>query len=106
MPHPELGETFKAGQGDWTKWYPDKLLLFGVQAEDSVKVNHPNTDLNNAFFTDEAAQKSGLFEARKHHQQYQEHLMTKHAQKGEAGCLDCHMLHAVDGKKPMSAQES
>lgn len=106
LPHPVLGETFKAGQDDWTKWYPEKVLLVGVQPEDSVKVNHPNTDLNNAFFIDEAAQKSGLFEARKHHQQYQEHLMTKHAQKGEAGCLDCHMLHSVEGKKVMSPQET
>ena len=60
-----MGESYKAGQDDWTKWYPDKLLLPGIQPEDSIKVNHPKTDLENAFFIDEQAQKSGYFEARK-----------------------------------------
>jgi hypothetical protein len=46
----------------------------------------------------QAAQKSGLFEARKHHQQYQEHLMSKHAKSGVAGCSDCHSPHSVKGK--------
>ena len=59
-----LGESYKAGQDDWTKWYPSKVLLPGIQADDPINKNYPNTDLNNAFFIDDAAQKSGYFEAR------------------------------------------
>ena len=106
IPHPVLGETFKAGQDDWTKWYPEKLLAPGVHAEDPINKNYPNTDLNNAFFIDEAAQKAGLFEGRKHHQEYQEHLQSAHAKQGKAGCLDCHSLHAVEGKKAMTPTET
>ncbi len=102
MPHPVMGESFKAGQDDWTKWYPEKLLAPGVHAEDPINKNYPNTDLNNAFFIDEAAQKSGYFEGRKHHQEYQEHLQSKHAKQGKAGCLDCHSLHVVEGKKTVA----
>ena len=29
LPHPIAGETYKAGQDDWTKWYTDKFLLPG-----------------------------------------------------------------------------
>ena len=98
VPHPVVGQTYRAGKDDWTKWYNDKLLLPGVHADDPVNKNYPKTDLNDAFFLDEAAQKSGLFEARKHHQQYQEHLMTKHAKSGMLGCSDCHSPHTVKGK--------
>ncbi len=97
LPHPVLGDTFKAGQDDWTQWYAGKVLLPGIQPEDSIKVNHPNTDLNNAFFIDDEAQKSGYFEARKHHQQYQEYLQSKHAKQGLLGCSDCHSPHSVKG---------
>jgi hypothetical protein len=98
LAHPVLGETYKAGQDDWTRWYPDKYLLPGVHAEDSIKVNYPKTDLNNAFFIDEQAQKSGYFEARKHHEQYQEYLQSKHAKQGLLGCSDCHSSHVVKGE--------
>ena len=104
MPHPVMGESYKAGQDDWTKWYPDKLLLPGVQPDDPINKNYPNTDLNNAFFIDEAAQKSGYFEARKHHQEYQEHLQTKHAKAGLLGCQDCHSPHAVKGKVKVAGE--
>ena len=98
LPHPVMGESYKAGQDDWTKWYPSKVLIPGVQPDDPISKNYPNTDLNNAFFIDEAAQKSGYFEARKHHQEYQEHLQSKHAKAGLLGCSDCHSVHAVKGK--------
>jgi hypothetical protein len=98
LPHPVIGQTFKAGQDDWTKWYPSKMLLPGVHSDDPISKNYPNTDLNNAFFIDEAAQKSGYFEARKHHQQYQEHLQSKHAKAGLLGCSDCHSSHSVGGQ--------
>jgi hypothetical protein len=104
IPHPDLGQTNRAGKDDFTKWYPDKLLLPGIQPEDPVNKNYPNTDLNNAFFIDEAAQKSGYFEARKHHQEYQEHLQSKHAKAGLLTCSDCHSLHSVKGQVKVAAQ--
>ena len=67
-----------------------------MQADDPISKNYPKTDLNNAFFIDEAAQKSGYFEARKHHQQYQEHLQSKHAKAGLLGC--CRLPLAARGQ--------
>jgi hypothetical protein len=99
VPHPVAGETYKAGTDDWTQWYTDKLLLPGVHKDDPVTKNHPNTDLNNAFYLDEAAQKSGYNEALKHHQQYQEHLQSKHVKAGLLGCAGCHASHATKEKK-------
>jgi hypothetical protein len=98
LPHPVLGRSFEAGRDDWTKWYPDKVLIPGVDPNDPISKNYPGTDLNNAFFIDEAAQKSGYFEGRKHHQEYQEFLQSKHAKSGILGCSDCHSAHAVKGK--------
>jgi hypothetical protein len=99
LPHPVAGETYKAGQDDWTKWYTDKFLLPGVHADDPVNKNYPKTDLNNAFYIDEAATKSGYNEALKHHQQYQEHLQTKHAKAGLLSCIDCHSSHGPASKQ-------
>ncbi|HQR22780.1 MAG TPA: multiheme c-type cytochrome [Burkholderiaceae bacterium] len=98
LPHPVLGRTFEAGSDDWTTWYPDKVLIPGVDPNDPISRNYPGTDLNNAFFIDEAAQKSGYFEARKHHQEYQEFLQSRHAKAGLLGCSDCHSAHSVKGK--------
>jgi predicted CXXCH cytochrome family protein len=98
LPHPQLGQSYKAGTDDWTTWYPDKVLMVGIQPEDVITKNYPNTDLNNAFFIDDAAQKSGYFEARKHHQEYQEHLQSKHAKGNVAGCTTCHWAHSSAAK--------
>ncbi len=107
LPHPVIGESYKAGADDWTKWYPDKVLMAGIQPEDVISKNYPGTDLNNAFFIDEAAQKSGFFEARKHHEQYQEHLQSAHFKKNVAGCVTCHSSHASASKpKPAKAVDS
>jgi hypothetical protein len=100
LPHPVAGQTNKAGRDDWTTWYTDKALIPGVHANEPVSKNYPNTDLNNAFYTDDAAQKSGYFEALKHHQEYQEYLQSKHAKGGLLACMDCHSLHGA----PTAAQ--
>ncbi len=103
LPHPVAGQTYKAGRDDWTTWYTAKYLLPGVHADDPVNRNYPKTDLNNAFYVDEAAQKSGTFEALKHHQQYQEHLQTKHAKAGLLACIDCHSSHGAPRKEVADA---
>ena len=102
LPHPTLGMSFRAGTDDWTTWYPDKLLAVGIHAEDPINKNWPNTDLNNAFWLDEQFTKSGLADARKHHQEYQEHIQGAHHKKNIAGCNSCHTPHAM-GRAPMVA---
>lgn len=106
LPHPTVGQSYRAGTDDWTQWYPDKVLMVGIQPEDVITKNYPGTDLNNAFFVDEAAQKSGFFEARKHHQEYQEYLQSAHAKKNVAGCTTCHSPHASAAKPAKKAVDS
>jgi len=104
LPHPVVGQTYRAGRDDWTRWYPDQVLLVGIQPEDPVNKNYPKTDLADAFFIDEAAQKSGLFEARKHHQQYQEHLAARrHLQRPEGAGV---RAAPVDGPLPSGAGDA
>jgi nitrate/TMAO reductase-like tetraheme cytochrome c subunit len=98
QPHPVVGESYKAGQDDWRTWYPDKMLIPGVAPSQPMSKNYPNTDLNNAFFLDEKAQKWNSFDARKHHQEYQDYLQSAHYQKGLLACADCHSPHGVPGK--------
>ncbi len=100
QPHPIVGQTYKAGQDDWRKWYPDKMLLPGVNPAQPVSKNYPNTDLNDAFWLDEQSQRSGLYDARKHHEEYQEFIQSSHYRKNVLSCVDCHSPHAVAGKAP------
>lgn len=108
LPHPEIGKSYRAGFDDWTAWYPDKALIPSVHDDDPVAKNYPNTDLNNAFWLDDQFAKSKLADARKHHEQYQEHLQTKHAKANVAGCSSCHSSHGYENpaKKPIVARES
>jgi hypothetical protein len=98
QPHPTLGESYKAGQDDWAKWYPDKILLPGVNPAQPISKNYPDTDLNNAFWMDEQSARSGLYDARKHHQEFQEFLQSTHSKNDLLSCSDCHSPHAVKGK--------
>jgi len=98
QPHPVIGDTYKAGQDDWRRWYPDKMLIPGVLPNQPVSENYPNTDLFNAFFIDDKAKAWNSFDGRKHHQEYQEYLQSKHYTKKLLSCSDCHSPHAVEGK--------
>lgn len=99
MPAPKMGETYIAGKSEWIAWYPSRTqnLLVGLQAGSPFNADYKGTDLDNAFFTDEKAVKDNIFSARKHHEQYQEFVQSKHA-KGGMGCSDCHSPHAVKGQ--------
>ena len=68
QPHPALGETYKAGQDDWRTWYPDGVLIPGANPKQPINQNCPKTDLENAFYLDELAQKHKFYDSRKHHQ--------------------------------------
>lgn len=99
MPAPTMGQTYRAGTDDWTQWYLSRAqnLLVGIQPGSPFFASYKGTDLDNAFFTDEKAVKDNIFSARKHHEQYQEFIQSKHAKNG-MGCSDCHSPHAVKGK--------
>jgi nitrate/TMAO reductase-like tetraheme cytochrome c subunit len=104
LPHPQIGESYKAGQDDWTKWYADKALIPGVHAEDPLAAENKGTDLANAFWLDEQSTRSGLYDARKHHEEYQEFIQSKHSKTNLLACPDCHMPHAVTGKPMVEAK--
>jgi hypothetical protein len=106
QPHPVVGQTYKAGQDDWRTWYPDKALIPGVHANQPLNRNYPNTDLNNAFFLDDKARAWNAYDARKHHQEYQEFIQSSHYKTGIVGCSDCHSPHAVKGKARTVARET
>jgi nitrate/TMAO reductase-like tetraheme cytochrome c subunit len=106
QPHPVVGETYKAGTDDWRTWYPDKMLLPGILPNQPLSRNYPNTDLNNAFFIDDKAQRWKSHDARKHHQEYQEFIQSSHYKNNLLGCADCHSAHAVKGKPRTVARDT
>jgi nitrate/TMAO reductase-like tetraheme cytochrome c subunit len=97
LPHPVVGQTWKPGD-DWTKWYADKAIIPGVHPEDKIDATYKG-DLAGMFKLDDQSKKNGIFDAGKHHQQYQEYLQSKHYKSNVASCSDCHSSHA--GKAPM-----
>ena len=97
MPHPEIGKTWQPGD-DWTKWYPEHVVIPGVQPEDRIDAVYKG-DLAGMFKLDDIAKQNGFYDGAKHHQQYQEFLQSKHYAMNVASCSDCHSAHA--GKKPM-----
>jgi hypothetical protein len=96
LPHPVIGESYKPGD-DWTKWYPDKAIIPGVHPEDKIDATYKG-DLAGMFKLDDQSKKNGIYDAGKHHQQYQEYLQSKHFKSNIASCSDCHSSHA--GAKP------
>ena len=100
LPHPEIGKTWLPGD-DWTKWYPEGVIIPGVQPEDKIDATYKG-DLAGMFKTDEQSKKTGIYDAAKHHQQYQEFLQSKHYTAKEAkdrlSCSSCHASHASESK--------
>jgi hypothetical protein len=97
LPHPAIGQSFAPGD-DWTKWYVDKAIIPGVHPEDKIDATYKG-DLAGMFKLDDQSKKNGIYDAGKHHQQYQEYLQSKHYKGNIASCSDCHSSHA--GAKPV-----
>lgn len=106
QPHPVIGETYKAGQDDWRKWYPEQMLIPGVLPNQPLSQDYPKTDLANAFFFDDKAKAWNSFDARKHHEEYQEYIQSSHYKKNLLSCSDCHSPHAVKGKPNIKPAET
>lgn len=104
QPHPVIGQSYKAGQDDWRTWYPAKMLIPGILPNQPMSQDYPETDLANAFFFDEKAKAADRFDARKHHQEYQDYVQSSHAKNGLLSCSDCHSPHAVKNKPAINAK--
>lgn len=102
MPHPQVGQSFRAGKDDWTTWYPKELLAVNIHAEDAITGEYKGTDLFNAFWQDEQSKKTKLFDARKHHQEYQEFVQSKHS--ASLSCSTCHTPHAMASPRPAASE--
>ena len=96
LPAPKVGDTYKAGD-DWTKWYPEHVVIPGVQANNPVDKEYVG-DLKGMFKTDEFAKANGIYEEAKHHQEYQGFLQSAHYKSGQLSCITCHSPHAGKGK--------
>lgn len=103
LPHPEIGKTWLPGD-DWTKWYPEHVLIPGVHAEDKIDATYKG-DLAGMFKLDEQSKTTGVFDSGKHHQQYQEFIQSKHfknaKEKDRLSCTTCHSAHASENKPKM-----
>jgi predicted CXXCH cytochrome family protein len=93
LPAPKVGDSYKPSD-DWRKWYPEHVVIPGVQPEDKIDADYTG-DLKGLFVTDNAAKAIGVYSAGKHHQEYPEYLQSAHYKKGVAGCIDCHSPHAT-----------
>jgi len=79
---------------DWTKWYPDHVIFPGAQPEDKINVPYSG-DLKDMFYLDDKAVSQGVYEEKKHHQEYQGFLQSKHykTDKKVITCTTCHNVH-------------
>ncbi len=96
LPAPKVGDSYKAGD-DWTKWYPEQVLIPGVQFDKPFDAEYKG-DMKGLFKTDDFAKQNGVYEEAKHHQEYQGFLQSKHFKSGQLSCITCHSPHAGKGK--------
>jgi len=104
FPAPKLGDTYKAGD-DWTKWYPEEVIIPGVQAKHPFDAEYTG-DLKGLFKLDELAKANSVYEEAKHHQEYQGFLQSAHFKKGAMSCITCHSPHAGKGKLKKVAKDA
>jgi Cytochrome c554 and c-prime len=97
LPHPEIGQTYKAGQDDWTTWYPEELTVPGVNSKYPYEKEYTG-DLKGMFIVDDLSKKFGFYDPGKHHQQYQAYIQSTHYTKDVGSCSSCHAPHAIEDK--------
>jgi formate-dependent nitrite reductase cytochrome c552 subunit len=95
LPAPNPGETYLAGD-DWTLWYPQQVVIPGVQPEDPFDRDYAG-QLQGMFKTDELARSSGIYDEARNHQQYQGFIQSGHYRSG-ISCITCHAPHGHKGK--------
>ena len=103
FPAPKVGDSFKPGD-NWTKWYPEHVIIPGVQAQNPFDKQYPG-DLKGLFIVDEVSKKNGVYEEAKHHQEYQGFIQSKHYKTAGMSCLSCHSPHATKAKKMLEPEK-
>lgn len=96
FPAPKLGDTHMPWD-DWTKWYPEQVIIPGVQANHPFDAEYAG-DMKGLFKVDETSKANGVYEEAKHHQEYQGFIQSAHYKMGEISCITCHSPHAGKGK--------
>jgi predicted CXXCH cytochrome family protein len=100
LPHPQVGKTWTPGE-DWTKWYPEHVVMPGIQPEDKIDVPYKG-DLAGMFKLDDIAKNGGFYDSGKHHQEYQDYLQSSHYKTAKdpdkLSCSTCHSAHATESK--------
>jgi predicted CXXCH cytochrome family protein len=93
LPAPTLNTSWKPWD-DYTKWYPDLLIFPGVQPEDQLGATYAG-DLKDMFFLDDQAKNQGIYEEKKHHQEYQGFIQSSHYKTTLKAitCTTCHNVH-------------
>ena len=104
FPAPKVGQSFKPSD-DWAKWYPEHVVIPGVQPEDKIDVEYKG-DLKGMFLLDNVSKAAGVYEAGKHHEEYQEMIQSKHHKSGELSCITCHSPHAGKKREKKDAKAS
>jgi predicted CXXCH cytochrome family protein len=94
FPAPKVGQSFKPSD-DWTKWYPDHVIIPGVQPKHPFNAEYKG-DLKGLFIVDDISKANGVYEEAKHHQEYQGFIQSKHYKTASMGCMDCHSPHATN----------
>lgn len=97
FPAPKVGESFKP-LDDWTKWYPDEIIIPGVQPKHPFDAEYKG-DLKGLFIVDDISRANGVYEEAKHHQEYQGFIQSKHFKVAGMGCTDCHSQHVAKKQK-------
>jgi len=103
LPAPKVGDTFKPWD-DWTKWYPEHVIMPGIQPEDKIDAEYKG-DLKGMFILDNVSRARGVYEEGKHHEEYQGFIQSKHSKSGEISCITCHSPHASKGKPMKDTQK-
>lgn len=104
LPAPKVGDSFKPWD-DWTKWYPEHLVLPGIHPEDKIDAEYKG-DLKGLFIVDDVSKKNGVYEEAKHHQEYQGFIQSKHYKNNILACNDCHSPHKGKNIKQKAAKET
>jgi predicted CXXCH cytochrome family protein len=94
FPAPNPGQSFKPSD-DWTKWYPDHVIIPGVQPKHPFNAEYKG-DLKGLFIVDDISRANGVYEEAKHHQEYQGFIQSKHYKTAGMACMDCHSPHATN----------
>ncbi len=92
-----VGQIYKPGD-DWTQWatVPGLDGNFADYYQGSPTTSQAASDFQNMFYP---ANGSGKYDSKKHHQQYQEFVQSKHFATNTMSCNTCHSSHSKNANR-------